>query len=127
MAELAGDLTYVEGLMAGSCKRADRNIRHMTSDAALGEAERVGRQNRLVLVLAVTGALFLPVSTVAAVFGMAGDWAPDGGHFPLFWAVCGSITVVLMLLLVVMVWWNAIAEWVGRVRRKERKGYEAMV
>ena len=124
--ELAGDFAHVEMLMAQSFDRLEQSLRHMASETTLREAERAGGQNRVLLVLALAGTFFLPISAVAAVFSMTGDWAPDQVHFPLFWAVCGSITAGLIVLLLVIVRWTSIRRWT-RVMRRRGSGYESLV
>jgi len=125
--ELAADLAHVEALLGQSFNRLEQCIRHIVGETTLREAERTGQQNRLLLVLAVAGTFFLPVSAVAAVFSMTGDWAPAQANFPLFWAVCISITAVLIVMLVAIVRWSAITRFIRAVRRRGQGGYEAIV
>jgi len=125
--ELAGDFAHVEMLMAQSYDRLEQSIRTIASETTLREAERTNQQNRILLVLAVAGTFFLPVSAVAAVFSMTGDWAPEQANFPMFWAVCISITIVLILMLVVIIRWNSIKRSVKAMRQRGRGGYVSMV
>jgi len=121
-AELVVDFHAVEQQMASIFDQLKHSIQLITGETTLREADRGNRQNRILLVLAIVSAVLLPVSVVATVFNMTGDWAPQQPGFPLFWAVCSIITVVLILMLVVITYWRSIRQRSRALRGTGRDG-----
>lgn len=81
-------------------------------------AERAATQNQMLMILAFVATFFLPVSTVAAILNMTGEFAPGGDRFGMFWAICAPISVFLTLVLTVISFWQPhLSGWLARTRR----------
>jgi hypothetical protein len=117
-AELVGDFNHGEALIRRNFYRLDQSIQHIAGEAAMRETEQTNQQGYILLVLAIAGFVFVLVGTIAAVLNMAGVWAPDKPNFDLFWAVCISISVVLMLMFFVVIYGRRIVRWCRRVRQR---------
>jgi hypothetical protein len=103
---LQSDLVAVEHAMAQVHQRLQSTMAHITAEAAVLEGERTQVQNKILLVLAIIGTIFLPISSLASIFSMGGSWAAGERNFGLFWAMCGPIEVLLLGLLMSVVYWE---------------------
>jgi len=113
--EMAGDFSLIESLMSQRLSRLEQSIQHIASGATIKEAERTNQQNRILLVLAIVGTFFLPISGIAAIFSMTGDWAPDQKNFGLFWVLCIFISIFLCVILVIVSQWDRARRLILRV------------
>ncbi|EGX90561.1 hypothetical protein CCM_06981 [Cordyceps militaris CM01] len=108
-ADLQRDLAALEHVMTQMHLRLQSTMTHITAETTVMEADRARVQNKILLLLAVIGTIFLPVSSLAAVFSMGGDWAAGGSNFGWFWAICGPVEVVLLGLLLGVSYWDIIS------------------
>lgn len=97
--DLQGDLAALDHTMTQIHLRLQSTMSHITAETTVMEAERTRVQNKILLVLAIIGTTFLPVSSIASIFSMGGSWAVGGRDFGYFWAICGPVEVVLLGLL----------------------------
>ncbi|KAJ6438395.1 translation initiation factor eIF-2B subunit delta [Purpureocillium lavendulum] len=125
--EIVDDFRQLEYLMSQIHDRLDASMAHITSQTTLLEAQRAHEQNgmtlqqneftfaqnKTLLVLALVGTFFLPISATAAVFSMAGSWAPGESSFPLFWAISIPLSLVLVTCFMMFQYW-------GTIRRRRR-------
>ncbi|OAA63957.1 hypothetical protein ISF_04666 [Cordyceps fumosorosea ARSEF 2679] len=95
-ADLQTDLAALEHRMTQAHARLQATMAHLTAETT----------NKILLVLAVIGTVFLPVSSLAAVFSMGGSWAASERNFAWFWAICGPVEVVLLGLLLGVSYWD---------------------
>lgn len=98
-ADLQKDLGALEHTMTQIHLRLQSTMTHITAETTVMEADRTRVQNKILLVLAIIGTIFLPVSSLASIFSMGGSWAVGERNFGLFWAICGPVEVVLLGLL----------------------------
>lgn len=105
-ANLHKDLCSLQDTMSQLHSRLQSTMSHVTAETTVMEAERTRVQNKILLVLAVIGTIFLPVSSIASIFSMGGTWAVGEQHFGFFWAICGPIEVVLLGLLLGVSYWD---------------------
>ena len=120
--ELCGDFAHIERLMTENFNSLEQNIRHIAAEVTIKEAERTNDQNRILMVVAIVGTLFLPIGAVAAVVNLDGDWAPQQSKFGLFWALCVFISTVLVGFLLAVKYWESISGLFRRWRRRSRWG-----
>ncbi|XWW93151.1 hypothetical protein V2A60_001080 [Cordyceps javanica] len=108
-AELQKDLGALEHTMSQIHLRLQSTMTHITAETTVMEADRTRVQNKILLVLAIIGTIFLPVSSLAAIFSMGGSWAAGERNFGWFWAICGPVEVVLLGLLLGVSYWDIIS------------------
>ncbi|UNI18772.1 hypothetical protein JDV02_005024 [Purpureocillium takamizusanense] len=127
--EIADDFRQLEYLMSQMHDRLDASMAHITGQTTILEAQRAHEQNQMtlrqneitfaqnktLLVLALVGTFFLPISATAAVFSMAGSWAPGESSFPLFWAISIPMSLILVTCFMLFQYW----EFVNRRRRSQ--------
>ncbi|KAM3562321.1 hypothetical protein MY1884_001919 [Beauveria asiatica] len=107
--DLQSDLCALEHKMTQIHLRLQSTMAHITAETTVMEAGRTRVQNKILLVLAIIGVLFLPVSSLAAVFSMGGSWAAGERNFGMFWAICGPVEVVLLGILLAVSYWDIIS------------------
>ncbi len=105
-ADLQEDLGALEHTMTQIHLRLQSTMTHITAETAVMEADRTRVQNKILLVLAIIGTIFLPVSSLAAIFSMGGAWAVGERNFGFFWAICGPVEGVLLGLLLAVSYWD---------------------
>lgn len=116
--ELTRDFKQIEATMATTSDRIEQSIHHIMGDATITEAERTNAQSNILLAIAAVGTFFMPISTAAAIFSMSGDWAVGEVGFRNFWAVCIPMSVFLTGLLVAIMRWRVIREWMSMSMRR---------
>lgn len=107
--DLQRDLCALEHTMTQIHLRLQSTMTHITAETTVMEAGRTRVQNKILLVLAIIGVIFLPVSSLAAVFSMGGSWAAGERNFGMFWVICGPVEVVLLGLLLAVSYWDIIS------------------
>ncbi|KAM3451903.1 hypothetical protein MY3296_004909 [Beauveria thailandica] len=107
--DLQSDLCALEHKMTQIHLRLQSTMAHITAETTVMEAGRTRVQNKILLVLAIIGVIFLPVSSLAAVFSMGGSWAAGERNFGMFWAICGPVEVVLLGILLAVSYWDIIS------------------
>ncbi|KAM3508438.1 hypothetical protein MY10362_001169 [Beauveria mimosiformis] len=107
--DLQRDLCALEHTMTQIHLRLQSTMAHITAETTVMEAGRTRVQNKILLVLAIIGVIFLPVSSLAAVFSMGGSWAAGERNFGMFWAICGPVEVVLLGILLAVSYWDIIS------------------
>jgi Mg2+ and Co2+ transporter CorA len=80
--------------------RADNLVGIVTDSINLSGALRSLHDARFGLQLSIVGAIFFPVTLVAAIFSMGGDYQPGSKDFWIPWVVA----VPLVVILVFMIW-----------------------
>ncbi|KAJ6032273.1 hypothetical protein N7540_003005 [Penicillium herquei] len=80
--------------------RVDNLAGVVTDSINLSNALRSVQDARIGLQLSIVGAIFFPITLVAAVFSMGGDYTPGANKFWLPWAVA----IPLVLILILMIW-----------------------
>ncbi|CAI6100639.1 unnamed protein product [Clonostachys chloroleuca] len=115
--ELVMDFEDIKAQITQTNERLDKSISYVNGQVNVKEVERANAQSKIVLALAVVGGFFLPISTIAAIFSMADDWAPGKDGFGQFWAICIPISALVMVILVMIIRWSTILRWMGRLRR----------
>ncbi|VUC25717.1 unnamed protein product [Clonostachys rosea] len=125
--ELVMDFENIKAQIAQTVERLDKSISHVNGQVNIKEVERANAQSKIVLALAVVGGFFLPISTIAAIFSMADDWAPGKAGFGRFWAICIPISALVMVILVMIIRWSTILRWIGRFRRASQMCIEGAV
>ncbi|KAJ3484613.1 hypothetical protein NLG97_g7013 [Lecanicillium saksenae] len=103
---LQKDIGALEHTMTQIHLRLQSTMTHITAETTVMEADRTRVQNKILLVLAIIGTIFLPVSSLASIFSMGGSWAVGERSFGLFWAICGPVEVVLLALLLGVSYWD---------------------
>lgn len=116
--DLARDFKQIEVTMATTSDRIEQSIHHIMGDATITEAERTNAQSNILLAIAAVGTFFMPISTAAAIFSMSGDWAVGEVGFRKFWAVCIPMSIFLTGLLVAIMRWRVIREWMSMSMRR---------
>ncbi|KAL2827235.1 hypothetical protein BDW59DRAFT_58717 [Aspergillus cavernicola] len=80
--------------------RVDNLIGVVTDSINLSSALRSSNEARFGLQLSIVDAIFFPITLVAAVFPMGGDYLPGSRYFWIPWAV----TIPLVTGLILMIW-----------------------
>lgn len=80
--------------------RADNLLGIVTDSINLSNALRSLHDTRFGMQLSIVGAIFFPVTLVAAVFSMGGDYLPGSKNFWIPWVVA----VPLVAVLIIMIW-----------------------
>ncbi|KAL3957458.1 hypothetical protein ACCO45_008036 [Purpureocillium lilacinum] len=120
--EIADDFRQLEYLMSQMHDRLDASMAHIMGQTTILEAQRTHEQNQMtlqqneitfaqnktLLVLALVGTFFLPISATAAVFSMAGSWAPGESSFPLFWAISIPLSLILVTCFMLFQYWGRL-------------------
>jgi len=86
------DFIYLENKVQGTGQRIEKNINLLTALVSIGEGKQALDENHGIIRLTLLATVFLPFSTVAAILGMQGGYAPGAGSFRLFWAVAVPLT-----------------------------------
>ncbi|KAK3313222.1 hypothetical protein B0H66DRAFT_388452 [Apodospora peruviana] len=76
------------------------------SKLGVKEAEQSTEQNRMVLVLTIMATVLLPISTIATVLSMDGEWAPGGAKFGLFWGVSLAVSSAVVVCMATFMFWG---------------------
>ncbi|KAJ5126363.1 hypothetical protein N7448_005668 [Penicillium atrosanguineum] len=80
--------------------RVDNLVGVVTDSINLSSALRSLHDARFGLQLSIFGAVFFPITLVAAIFSMGGDYSPGSKHFWVPWV----IPVPLVTILILMIW-----------------------
>lgn len=96
--DLEEDFTFLQSRTAETINRIEKNINLLIALVAIGEGKQQLEENRGIVRLSLLATVFLPFSTVAAILGMQGSYAPDSGGFWLFWAIAVPLTALVMIL-----------------------------
>jgi Mg2+ and Co2+ transporter CorA len=86
------DFIYLQVKVQKTAQRIEKNINLLTALVAIGEGKQALDENHGVARLNLLATVFLPFSTVAAILGMQGNYAPGAEIFWLFWAVSIPLT-----------------------------------
>ncbi|GJN85782.1 hypothetical protein PLIIFM63780_009356 [Purpureocillium lilacinum] len=138
--EIADDFRQLEYLMSQMHDRLDASMAHIMGQTTILEAQRTHEQNQMtlqqneitfaqnktLLVLALVGTFFLPISATAAVFSMAGSWAPGESSFPLFWAISIPLSLILVTCFMLFQYWGALNRRVRGRGGGDDRAYELM-
>jgi hypothetical protein len=87
--DLQDDFASIELKMHDAEVRTEKNINFLSALVAI-------RENRAVTRITLVAMVFLPFSTVAAILGMQGNFAPGASQFWIFWAVVVPLTFFII-------------------------------
>jgi hypothetical protein len=90
--DMEGDFIYLQVKVQKTAQRIEKNINLLTALVAIGEGKQALDENHGVARLNLLATVFLPFSTVAAILGMQGNYAPGAEIFWLFWAISIPLT-----------------------------------
>lgn len=79
--------------------RADNLVGIVTDSINLSSALRSLHDARFGLQLSIAGAVFLPITLVAAIFSMGGDFQPGSKYFWIPWVVAVPMVIILILMI----------------------------
>ena len=82
-----------------------------TQVIALREAQASNAQASSIRWLTVLGTLFVPISIVAGIMSMGGEFLPGEKKFWVFFAVVCPVLLVIGVVLVVTLGWRAVSNW----------------
>ncbi|KAF2826296.1 para-aminobenzoate synthase [Ophiobolus disseminans] len=71
--------------------------------------------------LTVLGTLFVPLSVVAGIMSMGGEFSPGGERSWVYLAVVGPVLVGIGGVLGAIIGWQRVREWMGRERESGEK------
>jgi hypothetical protein len=77
--------------------RVDNLVGVVTDSINLSSALRSLHDARFGLQLSIVGAIFFPITLVAAIFSMGGDYSPGSEHFWVPWVVAVPLVIILIL------------------------------
>ncbi|PGH13338.1 hypothetical protein AJ79_03755 [Helicocarpus griseus UAMH5409] len=85
-------------------------------------AQQSGLEAKQVSMLTSLAALFIPITTAAAIFSMSDEYLPGATRFWIFWAVAVPLVIVVVLAMYRLVWaWEAMKEVKARMKMKLAK------
>jgi len=94
--DLQDDFAFLQLKMQDIGLRIEKNINLLAALVAIGENKQGIIENRDVARITLVAMVFLPFSTVAAILGMPGNFAPGSDNFWVFWAVVIPLTVLVV-------------------------------
>lgn len=119
------DFSNLHAWFKATSSRIEKNIRLLTALVAISEGKQGLIESHGIGRLSLLAMVFLPFSSVAAILGMQGNFAPGDGKFWLFWVVGISLTtfVVGMFLLYdrLVLWLKEYSEKMQN-KKSARKG-----
>lgn len=77
--------------------RVDNLVGVVTDSINLSSALRSLHDARFGLQLSIVGAVFFPITLVAAIFSMGGDYSPGSKHFWIPWVIAVPLVTILIL------------------------------
>jgi hypothetical protein len=128
--DLEDDFVYLQSRAQGTTHRIEKNINLLTALVAIGEGKQQLKENHGIVRLSLLATVFLPFSTVAAILGMQGNYAPGSGGFWLFWTVTILLTAFVVALSILYdghgkwtcLWIKgAWGPWLRGIRKSEKK------
>ncbi|KAH7131869.1 hypothetical protein B0J11DRAFT_565465 [Dendryphion nanum] len=111
---LQKDFRALISLLQATFIRINDDIQIILGFQSVYESRESRFSNRIMAVIALIGAIFLPFNCVAAILGIQGDYGPQGHSFWRFWAI--SIPITIWVLGIYGLWsglWES-----GRERKK---------
>jgi hypothetical protein len=94
--DLQEDFAFLQRKMQDTGLRTEKNINLLTALVAIGENKQGIVENHAVARITLVAMVFLPFSTVAAILGMPGNFAPGSDYFWVFWAVVLPLTALII-------------------------------
>jgi Mg2+ and Co2+ transporter CorA len=99
--DLEEDFTHLQSKMQLTGQRTEKNLNLLKSLVAISEGKHSVQENHRMAQITLVAAVFLPFSTVAAILGMQGTFAPGAEAFWVFWAVAIPLTLFIILTFVI--------------------------
>jgi Mg2+ and Co2+ transporter CorA len=93
--DLQEDFAFLQLKMQDTGLRTEKNINLLTALVAIGENKQSIVENHAVARITLLAMIFLPFSTVAAILGMPGNFAPGSDNFWVFWVVVLPLTALI--------------------------------
>jgi Mg2+ and Co2+ transporter CorA len=93
--DLQEDFAFLQLKMQDTGLRTEKNINLLTALVAIGENKQSIAENHAVARITLLAMIFLPFSTVAAILGMPGNFAPGSDNFWVFWVVVLPLTALI--------------------------------
>jgi hypothetical protein len=94
--DLEEDFAYLQTKMQDTVQRTEKNISLLMALVAIGEGKQGLHKNHAIARITLVATVFLPFSTVAAVLGMQGSFAPGADGFWIFWVVAIPLTAFII-------------------------------
>lgn len=94
--DLQEDFAFLQLKMQDTGLRTEKNINLLTALVAIGENKQGIVENHAVARISLIAMVFLPFSTVSAILGMQGNFAPGSDYFWVFWAVVLPLTALII-------------------------------
>jgi Mg2+ and Co2+ transporter CorA len=106
--DIEGDFSYLLARTQGTIQRIEKNINLLASLVSIGAAKQGLDESHSVSRLNLLAIIFLPFSTIAAILGMQGNYAPGAESFWLFWTVAISLTAGIIGM-------SALHGWIAKL------------
>jgi Mg2+ and Co2+ transporter CorA len=90
------DFMNLQTWFHSTSQRMEKNIRLLTALVAIGAGKQSLVENHGIARLSLLAMVFLPFSSVAAILGMQGSFAPGDKKFWLFWVVAIVLTALVV-------------------------------
>lgn len=90
------DFAFLELKIHETGLRTENNINFLSGLVGIRRNMQGIKENHAVALITAVASFFLPFSTVAAILGMQGNFAPDADRFWVFSAVAVPLTILII-------------------------------